>query len=71
MKLASILLLILLTTACAPATQSEPELDAPTATAVPQARYTRIDLPNDLRPRGVGDTWYVASTMAESTLYLY
>ncbi|MBK8900171.1 MAG: PD40 domain-containing protein [Anaerolineaceae bacterium] len=41
------------------------------ATAVPSpANFTRIDLPNDLRPRGISDQWYVASKMAESTLYL-
>lgn len=70
MKHASILLFILLLATCTPATQTDPELAAPTVTAVPQAHYTRIDLPNDLRPLGMGDTWYVALAMAESTLYL-
>ncbi len=46
------------------------EMDTEEATAVPQANFTRTDLPNNLRPRGVSDLWYAASEMAESTLYL-
>lgn len=46
------------------------ELDAVAPTAVPQANFSRIDLPNDLRPRGVSDQWYAASEMAGSSLYL-
>ncbi len=46
------------------------EMDAAGETAVPQANFSRIDLPNDLRPRGVSNEWYVASEMAGGTLYL-
>ncbi|MEZ4591686.1 MAG: hypothetical protein R3D55_11185 [Chloroflexota bacterium] len=61
-----------MTTPVADPASVEPEILENTegATAVPQANFSRIDLPNDLRPRGVSDQWYVASEMAESTLYL-
>ena len=51
--------------------ETEFEEDDVVATIVPpQNNFTRIDLPNDLRPRGISDTWYVASEMAGGALYL-
>jgi hypothetical protein len=64
------------TPAAAPTTEAfavdEPrgENDAALETAVPQANFSRIDLPKDLRPRGVSNEWYIASEMAGGTLYL-
>jgi len=54
-------------------TSPEPEVaeGGVVATAVPSpANFTRIDLPNDLRPRGISHDWYVASEMEGGALYL-
>ncbi len=59
MKRLFMLLLILILAACAPTIQTEP--DPAGSPTVPQAHFTRIDLPTDLYPRGVSDSWYAAS----------
>ena len=70
MKRLLTLLFIFSLAACAPTTQMEVEQTAPSPTAVPATNFTRIDLPNDLQPRGVSDDWYAASPMDGGALYL-
>ncbi len=77
-----VMFFLLTITGCVPASDSDLPATAfplsdvaddnpPGATAVPsQTNFTRIDLPNDLQPRGISDTWYVASEMAGGALYL-
>lgn len=58
-----------LATASPAATVASPEPEV--ATAVPSpTNFTRINLPNNLQPRGISDQWYVALEMAGGALYL-
>lgn len=74
MKQYLVLLLIVLLTACALATQTSPQPTTPALSAVevavPPANFTRTELSTDLFPRGVDNTHYVASEIESGTLYL-
>lgn len=58
-----VLLFILFTVACVPTqgAQSGP---------IAQPNFERVELPTDLRPRGLGQTYYVGTPPGESALYL-